>query len=35
VEVDGESDSEYPNIDFNGNINFQYRGLLLYTKIYF
>jgi hypothetical protein len=35
VEVDGESDSDYPNIDFNGNINFQYRGLLLYTKIYF
>ena len=35
VEVDSESDSNYPNIDFNGQIDFQYRGLLLYTKIYF
>ena len=35
VEIDGESDSDYPNINFNGNIDFQYRGLLLYTKIYF
>jgi hypothetical protein len=35
VEVEGESSSDYPNINFNGKINFQYRGLLLYTKIYF
>ena len=35
VEVDGDSGSNYPNIDFSGRINFEYRGLILYTKIYF
>jgi hypothetical protein len=35
VEVDGDGDSNYPNVDFSGQINFEYQGLLLYTKIYF
>jgi hypothetical protein len=32
IESDGE---DYPNIDFKGEINFNYTGLLLYTKLYF
>ncbi len=32
VDSDGE---DYPGIDFKGEVNFDYRGLLLYTKIYF
>jgi hypothetical protein len=27
--------SDYPNIDFIGEVEFKYSGLLLYTKIYF
>ncbi len=27
--------SDYPNIDFIGKVEFEYSGLLLYTKIYF
>ena len=29
------SGSDYPNINFTGNVNFEYRGLNLYTKIFF
>jgi hypothetical protein len=32
IEADGE---DYPQIDFKGEINFRYIGLLLYTKLYF
>lgn len=32
IEANG---SDYPNIDFIGKVEFQYSGLLLYTKIYF
>lgn len=35
VEIDAESSTDYPNLNFNGQIDFQYRGLLLYTKITF
>jgi len=32
VEADGE---DYPGIDFKGEVNFNYTGLLLYAKLYF
>jgi len=32
VEADGE---DYPGIDFKGEVDFRYTGLLLYTKLYF
>jgi len=32
IEADGE---DYPQIDFKGELNFKYVGLLLYTKLYF
>jgi len=32
VEADGE---DYPGIDFKGEVDFQYTGLLLYAKLYF
>ena len=32
VESDGE---DYPGIDFKGEVDFQYTGLLLYAKLYF
>jgi hypothetical protein len=32
VEADGD---DYPGIDFKGEVNFHYTGLLLYAKIYF
>lgn len=32
IEADGE---DYPEIDFIGNLEFNYIGLLLYTKVYF
>jgi hypothetical protein len=32
IEADGE---DYPNIDFVGNIKFEYVGLLLYGKLYY
>jgi len=32
IEADGE---DYPQIDFVGELNFKYSGLLLYTKVFF
>ncbi len=32
IEADGE---DYPGIDLKGNIDFNFKGVLLYTKIYF
>lgn len=34
VDVDAEN-SDFPMVNFNGSIMFEYTGLLLYTKIYF
>lgn len=31
IEAEGD---DYPNIDFVGNIDFDYLGLLLYGKLY-
>jgi hypothetical protein len=35
VDVEAEGDSDVPGVNFNGNILFDYSGVLLYTKIYF
>ena len=32
IEADGE---DYPAVDFIGEVEFNYTGLLLYTKVYF
>jgi hypothetical protein len=32
VEAEGK---DYPAIDFKGEVDFEYRGLLLYAKLYF
>jgi len=32
IEADGE---DYPQIDFKGNLEFKYTGLLLYAKVFF
>ncbi|MGD8428755.1 MAG: hypothetical protein PVH63_14110, partial [Balneolaceae bacterium] len=32
IEADGE---DYPQIDFKGELNFKYTGLLLYAKLFF
>ncbi len=32
IEADGE---DYPGIDFTGELNFKYSGLLLYAKMFF
>jgi len=32
IEADGE---DYPGIDFKGEVNFNYTGLMLYAKLYF
>jgi hypothetical protein len=32
IQANGE---DYPQIDFRGNINFNYAGLLLYAKMFF
>jgi hypothetical protein len=34
IQINAEG-SDYPNVNFLGSIDFEYRGLLLYTKIYF
>ena len=34
VNVEAEG-SDYPGIDFNGNVEFEYYGAQLYTKVYF
>lgn len=35
VDVEAKGDSDFPGVNFNGNILFNYSGVLLYTKIYF
>jgi hypothetical protein len=30
-----ESGNDYPNIDLNGDVHFQYTGLQLYGKVFF
>ena len=35
VDVEAHSDTDIPGVNFNGNINFLYTGVMIYTKIYF
>ena len=35
VDVEAHSDTNIPGVNFNGNINFLYTGVMIYTKIYF
>ena len=35
VDVEAHKDTDIPGVNFNGNINFLYTGVLIYTKIYF
>jgi len=35
VDVGAEGDTDIPGVNFNGNINFLYTGVMIYTKIYF
>ena len=35
LEIEAEGKEDYPGIDFRGNIEFGYAGLMLYGKIFF
>ncbi len=35
VEVEAHKNTDVPGVNFNGNINFLYTGVMIYTKIYF
>ncbi len=35
VDVEAHKDTDVPGVNFNGNINLSYTGVMIYTKIYF